>query len=69
MRGSMKRFAGERARDRGEITDDPAVDPANAAVFFFMGFFALLVTYERSSARNAVLEQNLTVMLRGLEAR
>lgn len=57
----------ERARDRGDITDDPAVDPANAAIFFFMGFFALLVTYERSSARNEILEQNLTVLLRGLE--
>jgi AcrR family transcriptional regulator len=59
----------ERARDRGEITDDPNVDPANAAIFFFMGFFALLVTYKRSAARNALLEQNLTVMLRGLEPR
>jgi AcrR family transcriptional regulator len=57
------------ARDRGEIVDDPAIDPANAAIFFFMGFFALLITYERSPARNAVLEQSMTVLLRGLEPR
>jgi AcrR family transcriptional regulator len=55
------------ARDRGEIRDDPAIDPANAAIFFFMGYFALLITYNRAAERNAVLEQNLTVMLRGLE--
>lgn len=57
------------ARDRGEIYDDPEVDPANAAIFFFMGFFALLVTYERSAARNALLEQSIAVLLRGLEPR
>jgi len=59
----------ELARDRGDIRDDPEVDPANAAIFFFMGFFALLITYDRSAERNRVLEQNVTVLLRGLEAR
>jgi AcrR family transcriptional regulator len=56
----------ERARDRGEIPDDPAVDPGTTAVFFFMGFFALLVTYERTAERNRMLEQYMTVLLRGL---
>jgi TetR/AcrR family transcriptional regulator, repressor for uid operon len=55
------------ARDRGEIRDDPKIDPANAAIFFFMGFFALLVTYDRSRTRNALLEQSIGVLLRGLE--
>ncbi|MDQ2649273.1 MAG: TetR/AcrR family transcriptional regulator [Actinomycetota bacterium] len=54
------------ARDRGEIGDDPEVDPGNAALIFFMGFFALLVTFERS-AREALLEQSITLLLRGLE--
>jgi len=57
----------ERARERGEISADPAVDPANAAIFFFMGYFALLITHNRAAERNVVLEQSLTVMLRGLE--
>lgn len=57
------------ARDRGEITDDPHLDPANVVLFFFMGFFALLVTYERSATRNALLEQSMSVLLRGLEVR
>ncbi len=59
----------EAARDRGEIRDDPNVDPTNAAIFFFMGFFALLVTYDRSAARSTLLTQNVMTMLRGLEAR
>jgi AcrR family transcriptional regulator len=59
----------EVARDRGEIRDDPAVEPANAAIFFFMGFFALLVTYERGAARTALMEQSVAVVLRGLEVR
>lgn len=58
----------ERAHERGEIGGD-GVEPANAAIFLFMGFFALLVTHPRSAARDAVLEQNLTVVLRGLEPR
>jgi TetR/AcrR family transcriptional regulator, repressor for uid operon len=58
-----------RARDRDEIHHDPTVDPANTAIFFLMGFFALLVTYERTAERNLMLEQNITVLLRGLEIR
>jgi TetR/AcrR family transcriptional repressor of uid operon len=59
----------EGARDRGEIHDDPSIHPANAAMFFFMGFFALQITYERSSKRNDMLEQSIDVLLRGLELR
>jgi AcrR family transcriptional regulator len=58
-----------RARDRGEIRDDPEVDPANTAIFFLMGFFALLVTEQRPKERRRVLEENVTVLLRGLEVR
>jgi AcrR family transcriptional regulator len=57
----------EAARERGEIGADLAVDPANAALFFLMGLFALLVTDERRAERNRLLEQNITVLLRGLE--
>jgi AcrR family transcriptional regulator len=56
------------AGDRGELRRDEAVDPAGTAVFFLMGFFALLVTYERSAERHRMLEQNITVLLRGLGA-
>jgi AcrR family transcriptional regulator len=59
----------EAARDRGEIAADPAVDPASTAIFFLMGLFALLVTDERPAERNRILEQNVTVLLRGLEIR
>ena len=59
----------ELARDRGEIDGGAELEPANAAIFFFMGFFALLVTHPRSAARDAVLQENITVLLRGLEAR
>lgn len=58
-----------RARDRGEILDDPKVDPANTAIFFLMGFFALLVTEQRPEVRQRVLEENVAVLLRGLEVR
>ena len=57
----------QQAGERGEIHDDPEVDPASTAIFFLMGFFALLVTYERSTERERLLEQNMTVLLRGLE--
>ncbi len=57
----------QKARDRGEIRNDPEIDPANVAIFFFMGFFSLLITYERSSMRTTVLKQNISTMLRGLE--
>jgi TetR/AcrR family transcriptional repressor of uid operon len=56
-----------QARERGELVDDADIDPANAATFFFMGFFALLVTFERSAARDALLDQSITVLLRGLQ--
>jgi len=59
----------EAARARGEIGSDPAVDPAGTAIFFLMGLFALLVTDERPAERNRILEQNITVLLRGLEIR
>jgi AcrR family transcriptional regulator len=59
----------DRARERGEIRNDAHLDPGNIAIFFFMGFFALLVTYERSPTRNALLEQSIAVLLDGLEPR
>ena len=57
----------QRAGERNELRSDPEVDPAGIAIFFLMGYFALLVTYERSAERQRLLEQNITVLLRGLE--
>lgn len=57
----------QAAAARGELRADPDVDPGNAALFFFMGFFALLVTFDRS-AREPLLDQSITLLLRGLEA-
>lgn len=54
------------ARDRGEIVDHPDVDPAAAAVLFFVGFFAVLVTFDRTD-REPLLEQSISLLLRGLE--
>jgi AcrR family transcriptional regulator len=56
----------QRAADRGEIRTDEA-DPANSGMFFFLGLFALLITRERSTSRNAALEQFVKVLLRGVE--
>ena len=58
----------QHAGDQGDIRTDDA-DPANSATFFFLGLFALLITHDRTASRNAVLEQYVTVLLRGLENR
>jgi AcrR family transcriptional regulator len=57
----------ERARDRGEIEDE--ADPANSAMIFLLGFYALLVTQERNASRAGVLEQFVNTVTRGLERR
>ena len=57
----------DRASERGEL--DPEADPANSAVMFLLGLYALLITQERNSARAGVLEQFVSTALRGLEAR
>jgi TetR/AcrR family transcriptional repressor of uid operon len=57
----------DRASERGELA--PEADPANSAVMFLLGLYALLVTHERNSARAGVLEQFVSTALRGLEAR
>ena len=57
----------ENARDRGEIDDE--ADPANSAMIFLLGFYALLITRERNAHRAGVLEQFVTTVLRGLERR
>ena len=60
----------ERVPARRRSGRDPRrsdVDPANGAIFFFIGLFALLITYDRRPARTALLEQYMTVLLRGLE--
>ena len=59
----------QRARDRGEIHDDPDVDPANAAIFFFMGFFALLDHLRALRGARNPARAGVTVLLRGLEPR
>jgi AcrR family transcriptional regulator len=56
-----------RAGDEGRIRTDDA-DPANTAMYFFLGLFALLVTQERSAKRAAALDQYVKVLLRGVDA-
>jgi len=55
------------ARDRGEI--DSEAEPANSAMIFLLGLYALLVTHERNAARAGVLGQFVNTVLRGLERR
>jgi AcrR family transcriptional regulator len=57
----------ESARNRGEIDD--GTDPANSAMIFLLGFYALLITQERNALRAGVLDQFVTTVLRGLERR
>jgi TetR/AcrR family transcriptional repressor of uid operon len=57
----------ERAGDAGVFESD--VDPTNSAMFFLMGLYGLLITHDRNAARNNVLEQLVTTVLRGLGIR
>jgi AcrR family transcriptional regulator len=43
-------------------------DPANSATFFFLGMYALLLTHERTAERASMLEQYVTLLLRGLDS-
>lgn len=58
----------ERAHAAGEIATD-AADPANGAVFFFIGLYALLATHDRSPERATAIEQYVSLLFRGLEPR
>lgn len=54
----------ESVGDHEKIHDD--VDLANNGMFFLLGLYALLITYDRNPARADVLEQFVTTALRGL---
>lgn len=57
-----------RARDTGEAA--PEIDPFHSAVFFLLGLYALLTTTSDSkSVRAAMLDNYVTVALRGMEPR
>jgi AcrR family transcriptional regulator len=58
----------ERARERGALS--PEADPANGAVFFLLGLYALLVALPGSrSARTGVLDDFVASTLRSLRPR
>ncbi len=59
----------ERTRPAGGIVANGDVDPDNSAIFFFVGLYALFVTYDRGAERSAVLKQYVNVLLRGLGLR
>ncbi|WP_280401199.1 TetR/AcrR family transcriptional regulator [Nocardia carnea] len=57
-----------RARDNGEAA--PEIDPFHSAVFFLLGLYALLTTTSDSkTVRAAMLDNYVTVALRGMEPR
>ncbi|MGV9801131.1 TetR family transcriptional regulator [Mycobacterium sp. NPDC003449] len=55
----------ESAQRRGEVDGD--VDPLNSAVFFLLGFYALLVTTNDWPTREALLEDFVRRTLRSLQ--
>lgn len=57
----------ERARERGGL--DREAEPADSAMIFLLGLYALLITQDRNAARAGVLERFVSTVLRGLEAR
>jgi AcrR family transcriptional regulator len=52
------------ARERGDI--DPAVNPVNSAVFFLLGFYALLITTNDWPTRDELLDDYVTRTLRSM---
>jgi AcrR family transcriptional regulator len=57
----------ERAKQRGAVASD--VIPMNSAVFFLLGFYALLTTMHAWSVRDEVIEDYLARTLRSLQPR
>jgi AcrR family transcriptional regulator len=55
----------EQARAEGDFPPGE-IEPATAAVFFFLSLYSLLINFERNGERNIVLEQCVTVLLKGL---
>jgi AcrR family transcriptional regulator len=55
----------ERAQQRGGVASD--VIPMNSAVFFLLGFYALLTTMHAWSVRDEVIEDYLARTLRSLQ--
>jgi AcrR family transcriptional regulator len=56
----------EAAQRRGEV--DAAVTPWNSAVFYLLGFYALLITTNDWPIRDALLEDFVARTLHGLQA-
>lgn len=56
----------ERAQQRGAVASD--VIPMNSAVFFLLGFYALLTTMHAWSVRDEVIEDYVARTLRSLQA-
>ncbi|BBZ34723.1 TetR/AcrR family transcriptional regulator [Mycolicibacterium confluentis] len=57
----------ERAQQRGEV--DPEVNPVNSAVFYLLGFYALMITTSDWPTRDALLDDYVARTLRSIEAR
>jgi AcrR family transcriptional regulator len=57
----------ERAQQRGEV--HPEAEPVNSALFFLLGFYALLVTIHGAKAtRNRVIDDFIASTRRGLQS-
>jgi hypothetical protein len=58
----------ERAQQQGEV--HPEADAVNSALFFLLGFYALLVTFHGSkTVRSRVIDDFIASTRRGLQAR
>lgn len=57
----------EAARQRGEVDDD--VNPINSAVFFLLGFYALMITTNDWPTRQTLLDDYLVRTMRSLSRR
>jgi len=59
----------ERARERGEVY--PGADALHTAQFFMLGLYAVLITSPEHprAVRKEILDNFLTTVLRGVEAR
>lgn len=57
----------ERAQQRGEVAAD--VNPLNSAVFYLLGFYALMITTSDWPNRDELLDEYVGRTLRGIEAR
>lgn len=57
----------ELAQQRGEV--DSEANPSNSAVFFLLGFYALMITTSDWPTRQALLDDYMSRTMRSIEAR